>query len=159
MIDKRAAEKDKWRISERALVFFTMALGGIGALLGMRLTKHKAKNKKFRLAVVIGLIISLIPVIHIAHGLILSNIIRYVEIEFHSESWPVKLNGYRIAFMADFHTITDEDMKRVASELNERKLDLLLLRGAFLRGRLPPKSGCVAPGYKICCLRRLQRSA
>jgi len=131
VIDKRKAVKGKWRISEKTLLFFTIACGGIGALLGMCVARHKTRNWKIRVAAVIGLIIALIPVIHIAHGLTLGRMIRYVEVEFHSEQWPVELDGYRIAFMTDMHIITDEDMRDVAAELNKRNLDLLVLGGDF----------------------------
>ncbi|MDR2182810.1 MAG: DUF1294 domain-containing protein [Clostridiales bacterium] len=133
--DKRRAQKGKWRISEKALIFFTLALGGFGALFGMCLAKHKTRSGKFRIAAAIGLIIALIPVIHIAHSFTLDRMIRYVEIEFRSENWPRELNGYRIAFMTDMHIIADEDMREAAAELNQRSLDLLLLGGDFsMRG-------------------------
>jgi len=131
VIDKRKAVKNKWRISERTLIFFTLVGGGIGAFLGMRLVRHKTKRWKFRIAVALGLIITLIPTIHIAHSLTLGRTIRYVELEFRSENWPAELDGYRIAFMTDMHVITDADMRRVAAELNQRNLDLLLLGGDF----------------------------
>lgn len=130
--DKRKAVKGKRRISEKTLLLFTILCGGIGALLGMYFANHKTRNRKFKFVVVIGLIITLIPLIHIAHGLTLSKIIRYVEIEFRSENWPPELDGYRIAFMSDMHAITEEDMRKAAAELNDRGLDLLLLGGDFL---------------------------
>ena len=130
--DKRKAVNGRRRISEKMLLIFTILCGGIGALLGMYFAKHKTRSRKFKLAVVIGLIITLIPVIHIVHGLTLSKIIRYVEIEFRSENWPPELDGYRIAFMSDMHAITVEDMRKVATELNDRNLDLLLSGGDFL---------------------------
>ena len=130
-IDKRKAAKGRWRISEKVLIFFTLAFGGIGALLAMCLIRHKTQKRKFKFAAAIGLIIVLVPVIHIVHSLTLDRIVRYVEIEFHSPNWPTELDGYRIAFMTDFHIITDEDMRRVAAELNQRNLDLLLLGGDF----------------------------
>lgn len=130
--DKRKEVKGKRRISERTLLLFTILCGGIGALLGMYFANHKTRNKKFKFVVAIGLIITLIPVIHIVHGLTLSKIIRYVEIEFRSENWPPELDGYRIAFMSDMHAITEENMRKVATELNGRDLDLLLLGGDFL---------------------------
>lgn len=131
VIDKRKAVKGKRRISERTLICFTLALGDLGALLGMWLARHKTKNRKFKVVAVLGLVIALIPVVHIAHGLTLGRTIRYVELRFHSENWPAELDGYRIGFMTDMHVITDEDMRRVAAELNERDLDLLLLGGDF----------------------------
>jgi predicted MPP superfamily phosphohydrolase len=130
-MDKDRAVKDKKRISESTLLFFTVVFGGIGALLGVCLVRHKTKNWKFRIAVVVGLIVMLISGIHIIHGLTMDRIIRYVDIEFHSENWPARLNGYRIAFITDMHTITDEAMREVAKELNNRNLDLLLLGGDF----------------------------
>jgi len=131
VIDKRRAEKNKRSINKKVLLFFTLACGGIGALLGMSYAKHKTNKKIFRFTALLGIIIGLIPMIHIAHSLTLDRIIHYNEIEFRSESWPAELNGYRIAFMTDMHVITDESMRRVAAELNERNLDLLLLGGDF----------------------------
>ena len=78
--DKRKAYKNEWRISERTLIFFTIACGGVGALLGMLLSRHKTKKLKFRLVAAIGLILALIPIIHITNGLTLGRVIRYVEI-------------------------------------------------------------------------------
>jgi len=132
MLDKQKAARNKWRIRESTLIFFTIVCGGIGALLGMYFAKHKTRKRKFKLAVIIGLIVTLIPIAHIIHGLTLDRMIRYVEIEFRSENWPTELDGYRIAFITDMHTITDEDMRKVAVELNKKDLDLLLLGGDLL---------------------------
>jgi len=130
-IDKGRAAKNKWRIPERVLLFFTWMLGGIGALFGMYLLRHKTRKLKFKISLVAGLIITVIPLIHVAHALTLDRIIQYVEVDFYSENWPAELDGYRIAFMTDMHSITDEDMAEVIAELNDRNLDLLLLGGDF----------------------------
>jgi len=135
LMDKRRAVKGKWRIRERVLLFFTLACGGIGAVLGMWVLRHKTQNRKFRVVAVIGLVIALIPVIHIVEALTIGGAIRYVEVEFRSERWPAELDGYRIAFMTDFHVIPDEDMRGAVAELNRRDIDLLLLGGDFsMRG-------------------------
>ena len=131
VFDKRKAVKGKWRVSEKTLLFFTIAFGGFGALLGVCCARHKTRKWKFRVTVAAGLVIALIPTIHIVHSLTLDRVIRFVEIEFASAKWPAELNGYRIAFMTDMHTITDETMREVAAELNKRNLDLLLLGGDF----------------------------
>lgn len=131
LVDKHKAIKGKWRISENTLIFFTLIGGGIGALIGMRLARHKTCKTKFKFATTIGVIIALVALIHIAYGLTLGQTIRYVELEFHSENWPSELDGYRIAFMTDMHTIPDETMRNIAAELNARNLDLLLLGGDF----------------------------
>jgi len=131
LVDKKRAVKNRWRISEGMLIFFTLACGGIGALFGMYFLRHKTRKTKFKVALCLSLIISAIPLIHIAHALTLDRIVRYVEIDFISENWPSELNGYRIAFMTDFHSITDDEMALVVAQLNERNLDLLLLGGDF----------------------------
>lgn len=130
-IDKRRAEKNLWRISENTLIFFTLACGAIGALIGMRVFRHKTQKLKFKIAVIIGLVIAIIPVIHIVHGATIDRVAHIVEHEFRSENWPPELDGYRIAFMADFHIIEDETMQDIVTELNERNIDLLLLGGDF----------------------------
>jgi len=134
VFDKRLAEKNKHRISENTLIFFTLICGGIGALLGMIIARHKTKKIKFRVVVIIGMIIAIIPVIHVVHSLTLDRTIRYTEAEFRSENWPSELNGYRIAFMTDLHVITDETMSDVIAALNEKNIDLLLLGGDFSMG-------------------------
>ena len=132
--DKRKAEKNKWRISERTLIFFTLAFDGVGALAGMRFARHKTQKTKFRIAATVGLVIVLIFAVHIAYGFTLGRVVRYFEVSFYSESWPPELNGYRIAFIADKHLITEEEMREVVAELNERDLDLLILGGDFHMG-------------------------
>jgi len=131
VVDKRQAEKNKWRVNKAVLIFFTLACGGFGAFIGMRFAKHIARSRRFRIATMIGLAIALIPAIHVVSGFTLGRTIRFVEIEFHSENWPAALNGYRIAFMTDMHIIADESIRRVVSELNDRSIDLLLLGGDF----------------------------
>jgi len=131
VIDRRLTIKSNRRIGAGILLFFTLAFGGIGALFGLCLVKHRAKSRKFRLAAAIGIVVALIPVAHIAHAFTIGGTIRYVELAFRSENWPPQLDGYRIAFMTDMHIITDEDMRNLAEALNERNLDLLLLGGDF----------------------------
>jgi len=65
VLDKRKAARGKWRISEATLIFFTLAFGGVGAFLGMKLARHKTKHIKFKIAVVFGLIITLVPIVYI----------------------------------------------------------------------------------------------
>jgi len=64
-LDKRRAIKNKWRISEGVLVFFTLAFGGIGAFFGMRVFRHKTKRKKFKFVVAVGFIVAIAPLVYI----------------------------------------------------------------------------------------------
>ena len=46
-IDKKKAEKNKWRIPEKTL-FIVAAIGGsVGSILGMKVFRHKTKHTKF----------------------------------------------------------------------------------------------------------------
>lgn len=46
-IDKRKAQKGKWRISEAALFAFVLLGGGIGGIAGMYVFRHKTQKPRF----------------------------------------------------------------------------------------------------------------
>ena len=46
-IDKRRAIRGEWRIPEKKLLGFTWGMGGVGAVLGMRVFHHKTLHKQF----------------------------------------------------------------------------------------------------------------
>lgn len=46
-IDKLKARRGRWRVSEAALLWTAVAGGSAGALLGMRVWRHKTKHLKF----------------------------------------------------------------------------------------------------------------
>lgn len=56
-IDKRKAQRDKWRIPESTLLLLTFFGGALGALLGMRVFHHKTKHWKFRILVPLFLVL------------------------------------------------------------------------------------------------------
>ena len=43
--DKRKARRGAWRISEKTLLTCTWLFGGVGALIGMRVFRHKTKHR------------------------------------------------------------------------------------------------------------------
>ena len=49
--DKRKARRGAWRISEKTLLTCTWLFGGVGALIGMRVFRHKTRHWKFRILV------------------------------------------------------------------------------------------------------------
>ncbi len=55
-IDKRKAKKDKWRISEQALVTLMVIGGAFGGYFGMEKFRHKTQKLKFKVARVISFI-------------------------------------------------------------------------------------------------------
>ena len=63
LIDKQKARKNKWRISEAALMFSAVLGGSIGALLGMYTFGHKTKHLKFTLGIPTILVLQIFLVI------------------------------------------------------------------------------------------------
>ena len=47
-IDKWKAKQGSWRISEATLLILAVIGGSIGALLGMKVWRHKTQHKKFK---------------------------------------------------------------------------------------------------------------
>lgn len=47
-IDKRRAQKSRWRIRESTLFLLALLGGSLGAILGMRLFRHKTKHWYFK---------------------------------------------------------------------------------------------------------------
>ncbi|MCF0196328.1 MAG: DUF1294 domain-containing protein [Bacteroidaceae bacterium] len=56
-VDKRRARKGDWRISEATLLLHALAGGALGALLGMKVFRHKTRHWRFRLLVPFALIL------------------------------------------------------------------------------------------------------
>lgn len=46
-IDKKKAEKHKWRVPEKVLFLFVLLGGGAGGILGMQVFRHKTKHWYF----------------------------------------------------------------------------------------------------------------
>lgn len=58
-IDKYKARYNHWRIPEATLLLFAAFGGSIGALLAMKVFRHKTQHKKFRYGVPAILIVQL----------------------------------------------------------------------------------------------------
>ena len=56
--DKIKSIKGGFRISEKFLIFCTVFAGGIGAILGMIIFRHKTRKRKFRLMAIVGAVIA-----------------------------------------------------------------------------------------------------
>jgi len=59
-IDKKRAIRRQWRVPESVLLTMTFAAGGLGALLGMLLVRHKTRQIKFQILVPLALTIQII---------------------------------------------------------------------------------------------------
>jgi predicted MPP superfamily phosphohydrolase len=78
--------------------------------------------------ILIGIVIFLI---HLISAFTFDKSIEYKEITFRSKKITSNINGYRIAFVSDFHDMTPQEIKDVATAINMRKLDLLIFGGDF----------------------------
>ena len=58
-LDRLKAKRGKWRVPERTLLTGTWAMGGVGALMGMKVFHHKTKHLSFRISAIGGTIVSL----------------------------------------------------------------------------------------------------
>ena len=57
---RKKAKKGSWRISEATLLILAVIGGSIGALLGMKVWRHKTQHKKFKYGLPLILIIQII---------------------------------------------------------------------------------------------------
>lgn len=62
-IDKLAAKRDTWRVSEPTLHLLSLLGGWPGALLGQRVFRHKTKKHRFRIVFWLTLILNLVLVV------------------------------------------------------------------------------------------------
>lgn len=58
-IDKRKAEKDKWRIKESTLHFSSFLGGTLGSIAAMMLFHHKTKKLKFKVITFAALVFNI----------------------------------------------------------------------------------------------------
>ena len=65
--DKHKARKMKWRISEKTLILCAFLMGSVGALLGMKIFRHKTKHLKFKLLLPLALIVNIVITALILH--------------------------------------------------------------------------------------------
>lgn len=63
-LDKRKAQKGKWRIQEKTLFLITALGGGIGTIAGMYTFRHKTKKLGFTVGLPAILILEIIAVIY-----------------------------------------------------------------------------------------------
>ncbi len=60
LVDKQRAIHKKWRIPEKTLFLIGIIGGSLGAILGMRVFRHKTKHLKFKYGFPIILIIQIV---------------------------------------------------------------------------------------------------
>ena len=99
-IDKKKAEKDKYRIPESRLILVAVLGGAFGALLGMLTFHHKTRKKKFYITVPIFVILYAALM-----GFFLYENYHLVttDYEYFSTEVPEEMDGYTIVQVSDLH--------------------------------------------------------
>ena len=64
-IDKWKAKKEKWRIKEKTLLLSSVFFGSVGALIGMKVFRHKTKHTYFWVINYVCLIIQFVLVLYL----------------------------------------------------------------------------------------------
>lgn len=91
-IDKKKAEKDRWRIKESTLLTLALIGGSIGAIAGMYTFHHKTKKPRFFIGipVIIVLQIMLIIAIFIKWYLYIQQICMILVLQKHGRQQGYK---------------------------------------------------------------------
>ena len=63
-LDKRKAQKGRWRIKEKTLFLITVLGGGIGTISGMYTFRHKTQKLTFTIGMPAILILEIITIIY-----------------------------------------------------------------------------------------------
>ena len=66
LIDKRKAEKGKWRIPEKTIFIITALGGGIGTIAGMYVFNHKTRKLQFTIGLPFITILEIIGIVYYA---------------------------------------------------------------------------------------------
>ncbi len=64
LIDKRKAEKGKWRIPEKTIFIVTALGGGIGTIAGMYVFHHKTRKLQFTIGLPFITILEIIGIVY-----------------------------------------------------------------------------------------------
>lgn len=64
-IDKKKAEKEKWRIKESTLLLLSIFGGSIGGILGMYIFHHKTKKPRFYVGLPVIIVLQILLIIAI----------------------------------------------------------------------------------------------
>ena len=67
LVDKKKAEKNRWRIKESTLLILALIGGSIGAITGMYVFHHKTKKLKFKIGMPLILILEILIFVYLKY--------------------------------------------------------------------------------------------
>ena len=65
LVDKKKAEKNRWRIKESTLLILALIGGSIGAITGMYVFHHKTQKPRFYIGIPIIIVLQILLIIAI----------------------------------------------------------------------------------------------
>lgn len=89
---------------------------------------------------IVGTIAIAIILFHAASAVTYDRRMEYLELAYASPKITPELKGYTIAFITDPHYIPEKKLRKIAANISERNIDLLLLGGDFLSGQALDKT-------------------
>ena len=126
-IDKKKAEKGKYRIPESRLLLIAFLGGSVGAWLGMLIFHHKTKKKKFSVTVPI---LACLVILICGYGLFQNYHLITTEYEYLSTEVPQELDGYTIVQVSDLHNqIFGIGQKSILSRIKKCEPDIIVVSG------------------------------
>ena len=64
-LDKKRAKNNEWRIKEATLIASAFLMGGLGAMVGMSVLRHKTQHIQFKILVPVALVLNIAIVVAI----------------------------------------------------------------------------------------------
>ena len=58
-IDKKRAKNNQWRIKESTLIAVAFFMGGLGAMIGMNILRHKTQHTQFKILVPLATVLNI----------------------------------------------------------------------------------------------------
>ncbi|MCL2405782.1 MAG: DUF1294 domain-containing protein [Defluviitaleaceae bacterium] len=62
-LDKKRAKNNQWRIKESTLILVAFLMGGLGAMVGMKVLRHKTQHMQFKVLVPIAVVLNIAVIV------------------------------------------------------------------------------------------------
>lgn len=140
-VDKKKAEKDKYRIPESRLILVAVLGGSFGALLGMIVFRHKIRKNKFRITVPLFAVLYLALIIFILY-----NYFHPVTTDYKFMSTDKEVHKLMYLYMPDVVGTNIESAKNKLSEMGFFNITVEYVKddkfesGQIVRQSIPPNT-------------------
>lgn len=126
-VDKKKAEKEKYRIPESRLILVAVLGGAFGALLGMISFHHKTKKTKFRVVVPVFAVLYAALMAYFLYG---NYHLVTTEYEYASVEVSEEMDGYTIVQISDLHNqLFGIGDSRLMKDIKAAEPDIIVVTG------------------------------